>query len=126
VTRARLKKLCLSLPGSTLDFPFDEVTEAYRVHNRIFALHFAAQRNPIEVNLKCDPGLAADLRAVYAPDIVPGWHMNHQHWNTVRLDGDLPDAKIEWLIRHSYDCVVAKLPRTARPPSGAKSGSATR
>jgi predicted DNA-binding protein (MmcQ/YjbR family) len=113
VTRARLRSLCLSLPEATSDFPFDEVTEAFRVRGKMFALHFAGQRRPIEVNLKCDPDLAADLRAAY-PDIAPGWHMSHRHWNTVRIDGALPDAKVEWLIRHSYDCVVAGLPRAAR------------
>jgi len=114
VTRAKLRKICLGLPLATSDFPFDEATEAFRVHGRIFALHFGGQARPIEVNLKCDPDLAADLRAAY-PDISPGWHMNHLHWNTVRIDGELPDAKVEWLIRHSYDCIVARLPKSARP-----------
>jgi len=98
---------------ATRDFPFDEVTEAFRVRGRIFALYFGAQKSPIEVNLKCDPDLAADLRSAY-PDILPGWHMSHRHWNTVRIDGDIPVSKIEWLIRHSYDCVAACLPRAAR------------
>jgi predicted DNA-binding protein (MmcQ/YjbR family) len=113
MTRNRLRKLCLSLPEATRDFPFDEETEAFRVRGKIFALHFGAQASPIEVNLKCDPQLAADLRATY-PDIRPGWHMNHEHWNTVVLDGDIPDAKLEWLVRHSYEMVVAGLPRAAR------------
>jgi predicted DNA-binding protein (MmcQ/YjbR family) len=114
VTAARLRKLCLSLPDATRDFPFDEATEAFRVRGKIFALYFGAQAKPVEVNLKCDPDLAADLRSVH-PDILPGWHMNHQHWNTVRIDGALPDSKIEWLVRHSYDCVVAGLPKAVRP-----------
>jgi predicted DNA-binding protein (MmcQ/YjbR family) len=114
MTGARLRKLCLSLPSATSDFPFDEVTEAFRVRGKIFALYFGAQKRPVEVNLKCDPDLAADLRAAY-PDIRPGWHMNHQHWNTVRLDGEVPEAKLEWLVRHSYECVVAGLPRSAKP-----------
>ena len=114
MTCARLRKICLGLPWATSDFPFDEATEVFRVRGRIYALHFGGQARPIEVNLKCDPALAADLRAA-SPDIAPGWHMNHRHWNTVRIDGELPDAKVEWLVRHSYDCVVAKLPRGARP-----------
>jgi predicted DNA-binding protein (MmcQ/YjbR family) len=113
VTRARMRGICLSLPEATSDFPFDEATEAFRVRGKIFALYFGGQKRPIEVNLKCDPDLAADLRTAY-PDIMPGWHMSHRHWNTVRVDGDIPDAKIDWLIRHSYDCVVAGLPRSAR------------
>jgi predicted DNA-binding protein (MmcQ/YjbR family) len=119
MTRARLRKLCLSLPEATSDFPFDEATEAFRVRGKIFALHFGGQRTPIEVNLKCDPDLAADLRSTY-PDIAPGWHMSHRHWNTVRLDGELADSKIEWLIGHSYDCVVAGLPRAVRDALGRK------
>ena len=108
-----MRRICLSLPEATSDFPFDDATEAFRIRGRIFALHFGAQARPVEVNLKCDPGLAADLRAAY-PDIRPGWHMNHEHWNTVVFDGAVPDAKLEWLVRHSYERVVAGLPRAAR------------
>jgi predicted DNA-binding protein (MmcQ/YjbR family) len=113
MTRARLRKICLSLPGATSDFPFDTETEAFRVRGKIFALHFGGQAKPMEVNLKCDPDLAADLRAAW-PDIRPGWHMNHQHWNTVVFDGAIPDAKLEWLIRHSWERVAAGLSRAAR------------
>jgi predicted DNA-binding protein (MmcQ/YjbR family) len=108
-----MRKICLSLPEATNDFPFDEATEAFRVHGKIFALYFGAQARPIEVNLKCDPDLAADLRAAY-PDIKAGWHMNHRHWNTVTFDASVPDAQLEWLIRHSYERVVDGLPRSAR------------
>jgi len=121
MTRARMRKLCLSLPEATSDFPFDEATEAFRVRGRIFALHFGGQARPIEVNLKCDPDLAADLREAYA-DILPGWHMSHRHWNTVRIDGAVPDAKLAWLIRHSYACVVAGLTRASRDELAAKMG----
>ena len=120
MTRARLRRLCLSLPGATSDFPFDEATEAFRVRRRIFALHFGGQARPIEVNLKCDPGLAADLRAAYS-GITPGWHMNHEHWNTVVFDGDVPDDKLEWLVRHSYERVLAGLPRADREALAASS-----
>lgn len=112
-----MRRLCLSLPGATSDFPFDEATEAFRVRGRIFALHFGGQPRPIEVNLKCDPGLAADLRAAYA-GIRPGWHMSHEHWNTVVFDGDVPDDKLEWLIRHSYERVLAGLPKAERAALG--------
>ena len=75
MTKGKLRKICLSLPGATSDFPFDDYTEAFRVRGKIFALHFGSQPKPVEVNLKCDPDLAADLRGSY-PDIRPGWHMN--------------------------------------------------
>jgi predicted DNA-binding protein (MmcQ/YjbR family) len=113
MTRKRMREICLSLPGATSDFPFDGETEAFRVRGRIFALHFGAQARPIEVNLKCDPDLASDLRAAW-PEIKPGWHMSHRHWNTVVFDGAIPAAKLEWLIRHSWERVVAGLPRSAR------------
>jgi len=113
MTKARMRTICLSLPEATSDFPFDDCTEAFRIRGKIFALHFGSQAKPIEVNLKCDPDLAADLRSAY-PDIRPGWHMNHRHWNTVVFDGSIPNGKLEWLIRHSWECVVAGLPLTAR------------
>lgn len=105
---AALRELLLSLPQSTRDFPFDERTEVFRVRGKIFALAADDQTGPVKVNLKCDPDLAADLRLAH-PEIVPGWHMNHRHWNTVTVDGGLPDDKVEWLVRHSYDCVLAAL-----------------
>jgi predicted DNA-binding protein (MmcQ/YjbR family) len=117
MTRSRLRKLCLSLPEATSDFPFDDVTEAFRVRGKIFVLLFGTEAGrgggPVLANLKCDPDLAADLRSAY-PDIEPGWHMSHRHWNTVTFDGQVPDSKLAWLVRHSYECVVAGLPRAAR------------
>jgi len=110
MTHKELRDYCLSLPLSTSDFPFDEFTEVFRIHHKIFALAANNQSSPVKVNLKCDPELAADLRRSY-PEVVPGWHMNHRHWNTVTVDAGLPDAKIEWLIQHSYDCVLAGLPK---------------
>lgn len=108
-----MRRLCLSMPEATSDFPFDGETEAFRVRGRIFALYFGAQRRPVEVNLKCDPQLARDLRASY-PEVQPGWHMNHEHWNTVVFDGKLGDERLEWLVRHSWERVVAGLPRWMR------------
>ena len=116
-----MRKICLSLPEATSDFPFDGATEAFRVRGRIFALHFDAGAGPVEVNLKCEPDLAADLRLSYT-DIRPGWHMNHRHWNTVVFDGAIPDSKLEWLIRHSYERVVAGLPRAEREELPARAG----
>ena len=117
MTHQVLRELCLSLPLATADFPFDEFTEVFRVKGKIFALTANNQFSTIKVNLKCDPELAADLRKTY-PEIVPGWHMNHRHWNTVTINGELPDERIEWLVRHSYDCVLAGLPKRARHITG--------
>lgn len=107
-----LKAFCLALPSATWDFPFDEETAVFRVGGRIFALASTRAR-PLRVNLKCEPGLARDLRSSY-PEIVPGWHMNKEHWNTVALEGGLESAFVENLIRHSYDRVKERLPLAIR------------
>ena len=68
---------------------------------------------PARVNLKCDPGLARDLRGRYA-SVLPGYHMNKDHWNTVVTGGDISDDKVRELVDLSYDLVVAKLPKKVR------------
>ena len=108
-----LRDLCLSFPATSYDFPFDTETIAFRVAGKIFALA-GINDDPLSVNLKCDPELARDLRAGFA-SVEPGYHMNKEHWNTVRCGGDVPDAKLEWMIAHSYECVVAGLPKSRRP-----------
>ena len=99
---------CLSLPGSTDDFPFDQETLVFKVLGKMFALTNVDTFESI--NLKCDPVKALELRAAY-DEIEPGWHMNKKHWNTVSMKGNLQDELILDLIRHSYDLVVAKLPK---------------
>ncbi|MFP4112734.1 MAG: MmcQ/YjbR family DNA-binding protein [Spirochaetota bacterium] len=113
MTIAELRDLCLSLPGTSYDFPFDEETIVFRVGGKMFGLA-GINENPVSVNLKCDPILARDLRAGYE-GIEPGYHMNKEHWNTVRCGSDVPDEQLEWLVRHSYDLVVEKLPKKRRP-----------
>lgn len=116
MTVETLRDFCLTLPGSYLDFPFDDTTMVVKVgpHGRgkIFVL---ANVNGSTANLKCDPPLARDLRAAYPHAIVPGWHMNKEHWNTVQIDGELDDAMVERMVVHSYELVVAGLPRRDRP-----------
>ena len=65
------------------------------------------------VNLKCDPERAVELREQY-PAVQPGYHMNKKHWNTVLMDGTLGDKVIIELVDHSFDLVVAGLPRKVR------------
>jgi predicted DNA-binding protein (MmcQ/YjbR family) len=116
VTKQRLREVCLALPGATLDYPFDSETGCFRVGGRIFALS-NLDALPLKVNLKGDPALNRDLRASYT-DIVPGWHMNKEHWNTVNLEGSLEEAFVVGLVRHSYDLVKASLPRSVRTNLG--------
>jgi len=95
---------CLSKAHSTADFPFDATTECFRVHGKIFAICNASE-TPLRTNLKCDPDLASDLRQNH-PEIIPGFHMNKKHWNTVDLTGSLSEDKLYWLIDHSYQRVL--------------------
>jgi predicted DNA-binding protein (MmcQ/YjbR family) len=68
---------------------------------------------PLRVNLKCEPEAAIRLRGEH-PAIVPGWHMNKRHWNTVTLDGTVPDRLVREMVEDSYDLVVAGMPRAVR------------
>ncbi len=103
---------CQHLPGSTLRFPFGPETLVYSVEHRMFAL-IGIDHVPLWINLKCDPVRAIELREQYAA-IRPGYHMNKRHWNTLVLDGSLPQVLINDLIVHSYRLVIAQLPRRNR------------
>lgn len=103
------RSYCLSRKQATEDFPFDEFTLVFRVGNKIFAITGLDEVEP-RVNLKCDPDRAEALREEY-PDIIPGWHMNKKHWNTVYLERELSDVVIKSLIDHSYELVFNSLPK---------------
>lgn len=107
-----LRLFALALPGATEDFPFDEHTLALRVGGKIFAL-LALDAVPPSFNAKCDPERAIELRDTW-PAIRPGYHMNKKHWNTVTLDGSVPPALIEELVRHAHTLVWRSLPRKDR------------
>ena len=121
MTAIELRDHCLSLPGSSFDFPFDTETIVFRVGGRMFALS-GIDADPVSVTLKCDPILARDLRAAYDA-VTPGYHMNKEHWNTIRAGADLPDDKLRWLIDHSHELVAAGLPRSQRTAGGASSAA---
>lgn len=105
------RNFCLLKKGVTEEFPFDEETLVFKVMGKIFALTDVDLFKSI--NLKCDPEWAIELREKYAA-ILPGYHMNKKHWNTVTIDGSLSDAIIRKLINHSYDLVVEKLPKVMK------------
>lgn len=113
MTPGRLRALCLSFNAAVEDFPFNPETSVFRVRGKMFALTDLEAR-PLKVNLKCDPDDAIRLRAEHPELIVPGWHMNKRHWNTVTVDGALPDRLVQELVEDSYDLVVAGLPRAER------------
>lgn len=103
---------CLSKPCVTEHFPFDETTLVFKVCNKIFTIS-GLERRPPAINLKCDPERAIELRELYDGKILPGYHMNKKHWNTVEID-NLPPELILELIDHSYDLIVKSLPKKIR------------
>ena len=113
MTPAQLRTLCLSFNAAVEDFPFNPETSVFKVGGKLFALS-TLDRRPLTVNLKCDPEDAVRLRAEHPGLIVPGYHMNKRHWNTVTADGSLPDRLVRELVEDSYDLVVAGLPRAER------------
>ncbi|MFF5444717.1 MmcQ/YjbR family DNA-binding protein [Streptomyces sp. NPDC012888] len=108
---AGLRAFCLGFNGAVEEFPFDAETSVFKVLGKMFALS-ALDSDPLRVSLKCDPELAVELRAAH-PAVVPGWHLNQRHWNTVTVGG-LPERMVRELIEDSYDLVVAGLPRAER------------
>jgi len=101
-----LREYCIKKPGVTEDFPFDEATLVFKVMGKMFAL--TDLENQFSVNLKCTPEDCIGLRERYNA-VIPGYHMNKKHWNTIYIDGTIPDDLIfEW-IDNSYDLVVNKL-----------------
>ncbi|WP_298502313.1 MmcQ/YjbR family DNA-binding protein [uncultured Maribacter sp.] len=100
------REYCIRKKGITEEFPFDEHTLVFKVMGKMFAL-CALERRPPQVNLKCNPERAIELREEHDGNIIPGYHMSKVHWNTLLLE-QLPNNLIEELINHSYDLVVSK------------------
>lgn len=104
----QFRRYCLSKKGVTESFPFNEDTLVFKVMGKVFALS-GLEHHPAQANLKCDPERSILLREQFEGLIRPGHHMNKQHWNTVELEKNLPDALILELIAHSYNLVVKGL-----------------
>ena len=111
-----LRELCLGFTGAEETYPFGAVTSVFKVHGKIFAIA-ALEAEPPSISLKCEPALAEQLRDTY-PQIIPGYHLNKRHWNTVRCDGSLPERFLRDLVEDSYDLVVESLPRRVREDLG--------
>ena len=109
---AELRGWCLAQTGAVEDFPFGPEHSVFKVGGKMFAIS-ALDRTPLEVSVKCEPELALQLRGTYAA-IRPGYHLNKRHWNTVTLDGSVPDTIIRDLVEDSYDLVVSALPKRTR------------
>jgi len=102
-----IRDYCLAKEGTEESFPFGETTLVFKVGGKIFLL-LSLDAVPHQFNAKCDPDKAIELREEY-DSIIPGYHMNKKHWNTVIVDGTLPTPLIKSLIDDSYDLVKPKV-----------------
>jgi len=116
MTRQELIELCLTFPGAYEDYPFDDITDSgkwavmrHRGSRKSFALIYERGGN-LCVNLKCDPFEADLLRSAFR-DVTPGYHMNATHWNTLYLNGDVPEEELRRMIKNSYDLTRPKADR---------------
>ncbi|HEX6469182.1 MAG TPA: MmcQ/YjbR family DNA-binding protein [Streptosporangiaceae bacterium] len=120
-------RCCAALPGSVEDHPFGAQPLVYKVGGRMFAL-IGMDEDPPRVSLKLPPDEGIALRAQYPRRVLPGYHLNKRHWNTVLLDGGpdggpddtLDDGEVLDLLRQSYDLIVAALPARSRPARAAR------
>lgn len=103
-----LHQYCMDKPGTTAGFPFGEDTLVFKAGDKIYLL--ADLKNGDRMNLKCDPERATELREQYS-EVQPGFHMNKTHWNTVFINGSLTDKHLREMIDHSYNLIVASLPK---------------
>jgi len=103
---------CLAKKGVTEGFPFGGDTLVFKVMDKLFALTNVDQFQSI--NLKCNPGRAIELREQYPHGVLPGYHMNKAHWNTVMTQAGIPETLLYELIDHSYQLIVDGLSRKLR------------
>jgi predicted DNA-binding protein (MmcQ/YjbR family) len=116
-----LRALCLAFAGAEETFPFSPGVSVFKVAGKMFALVALDAEPPLRLSLKCEPELAEQLRDAH-PAITPGYHLNKRHWNTVCLDGSIPDAMLHDLVEDSYDLVVSALPARVRAELGWTTG----
>ena len=105
------RDFCLSLKGATEEFPFDNRTLVFKVQNKIFALLDIESFK--QINLKCDPEKAIELREQFK-GIIPGYHMNKKHWNSLKTASDVSDSLVKELTSHSYELIVSGLTKKLR------------
>jgi predicted DNA-binding protein (MmcQ/YjbR family) len=107
-----LREYLLNKPHTSDDFPFGPQAMVFRVAGKIFAI-MPWEENPISISLKCDPDRAVELREQH-PAITGAWHMDKKHWNGVKMDDSVDLDLVRELIDHSYDLIVASLPKKVR------------
>jgi predicted DNA-binding protein (MmcQ/YjbR family) len=116
VKAEELRQFCVSLAGAEETFPFGPENSVFKVAGKIFALS-RLDETPLRVSLKCEPGLAEQLRKAHEA-VRPGYHLNKRHWNTVTVDGSLPWKTVRDMIEDSYDLIVSGLSRSRREALG--------
>lgn len=104
ITHKEVEEYLLSMPNAKLDYPFGEGVAVYKTGDKMFAL-VKEGGDPVQLSLKCDPQLAETLREKYE-SVMPGYHLNKKHWNTILLTGQLSWEEVQDLIRHSYNLVA--------------------
>jgi predicted DNA-binding protein (MmcQ/YjbR family) len=105
-----IRAYCIDKKGVTESFPFDDDTLVFKVLDKIFLL-ISLERQPLRINVKCDPEKAIELRESYSDNILPGYHMNKLHWNTVIINQELSNTLIKKFIDDSYHLVLKSLPK---------------
>lgn len=103
-----LREYCMAKKGVTEEFPFDETTLVFKVAGKMFCL--TDLEGDFSVNLKNDPEKNMELREQF-PAVKPGYHMNKMHWNTIEIDGSMPDKMIYEFVDKSYELIVESLPK---------------
>ncbi|CAM4420129.1 putative DNA-binding protein (MmcQ/YjbR family) [Paenibacillus endophyticus] len=104
---------CVNKKGAAKEYPFGPDPLVIKIAGKMFALIFENKGDHSYINLKCDPVIAANLREQHH-NVRPGYHMNKKHWNTIAMDGSLPESDLFAMIDHSYDMVVKNLPKSVR------------
>ena len=102
-----IREYILQKPSVTEGFPFGEDTLVFKVNEKIFLLA-ALDSSPLQFNVKCDPDKAIELRDDYPESVLPGYHMNKKHWNTIIVDGRLTAKQLKEMIDDSYELVSPK------------------
>lgn len=108
----QIREYCLSKKGVKESLPFNDTALVFKVMNKMFAV-LDLSEEARGISLKCNPELAIELRANYS-EVIPAWHFNKQHWNGVDINGNVPDVQLHEWIDHSYDIVVAALPKKVK------------
>ena len=103
----QLRNYCIAKPNATEGFPFGEAILVFKVAGKIFLLA-SLDSHPLQFNIKCEPDVAIELRESFPDTVLPGYHMNKKHWNTILVNGKLSTAQLQTMIDASYNLVAPK------------------